>query len=64
MDIFYFGYYRKELALYLESKLGASPEQIILIFTIIMTIPFSFLNYFIHSKTNRLLYSFLIGFLF
>ena len=55
MDIFYLGYFRKELALYLESKLGASPEQIILIFTIIMTIPFSFLNYCIHNKTNRLL---------
>ena len=50
MDIFYLGHLRKEFALYLEEKLGASSEQIIIITTIAFQIPLSFLNYLIHDK--------------
>ena len=61
MDIFYLGYLRKEFALYLEEKLGASYEQIVLVSTIAFQIPFSFLNYFIHDKKSRLIYCILVG---
>ena len=62
MDIFYLGHLRKEFALYLEEKLGASSEQIIIITTIAFQIPFSFLNYLIHDKKSRLIYSLVVGF--
>lgn len=61
MDLFYLGYLRKNFALYLESKVGAPSEQIILITTISSAIPFSFLNYFIYNKKPRLIYSLLVG---
>ena len=61
MDIFHLGYFRKQFALYLESKLGAPVDQIILVTTISSAIPFSFLNYLIKNKTTRLIYSLLIG---
>ena len=63
MDLFYLGSLRKQLALYLENKLGAPSEQIILIITMASAIPFSFLNYLIHDRAARLLYSLIIGFI-
>ena len=55
---------RKRFALYLEDKIGAPSEQIIIITTMVAVIPFSFLNYLIKGHTNRLLYAFIIGILF
>lgn len=55
---------RYNLAIFLEGKLGAPSEQIILITTMAAAIPFSLLNYLIKGRTNRLLYSLIIGFLF
>lgn len=63
MVLFYIGFLRRQLALYLEKKLGAPPEQIILITTMASAIPFSFLNYLIQDRTARLLYSLIIGFI-
>ena len=59
----YIGDLRKQLALYLENKLGAPSEQIILITTMASAIPFSLLNYFINNRKARLLYSLIIGFI-
>ena len=61
MVLFYIGFLRRQLALYLEKTLGAPPEQIILITTMASAIPFSFLNYLIQDRTARLLYSLIIG---
>ena len=61
MDIFYLGFLRKQIALFIESKLGAPIEQIILVTTIASAIPFSFINYLIHNRNARLMYSLLIG---
>lgn len=55
---------RKTFAVYLEGKVGAPSEQIILITTMAAAIPFSFLNYLIKGRTNRLLYSLIVGFIF
>ena len=55
---------RKRFAVYLEGKVGAPSEQIILITTMAAAIPFSLLNYLIKGHTNRLLYCFIIGILF
>ena len=63
MDILYLGSLRKQLALYLEDKLGAPSEQIILITTMASAIPFSLLNYLIHNRTMRLYYSLIVGFI-
>ena len=63
MDLLYLGSLRRQLALYLEIKLGAPSEQIILIITMVLAIPFSFLNYLIHNRTARVLYSLIIGFI-
>ena len=63
MDLLYLGSLRRQLAFYLEIKLGAPSEQIILIITMALAIPFSFLNYLIHNRTARLLYSLIIGFI-
>ena len=52
---------RSQLATYLEGKLGAPVEQIILITTMVAAIPFSLLNHFIYNRTLRLLYSLIIG---
>ena len=59
----YIGGLRSELASYLENKLGAPSEQIVLITTMSAAIPFSLLNYFISNRTSRLLYSLIIGFI-
>ena len=63
MVFYYIGGLRKQLALYLESKLGAPSEQIILITTMASAIPFSLLNYLISNRRARLLYSLIIGFI-
>ena len=55
---------RMNFAIYLESKVGAPKEQIIIITTLAAAIPFSFLNYFVKGKNNRILYSLIIGFIF
>ena len=55
---------RKRFALYLEDKIGAPSEQIILITTMAAAIPFSLLNYLIKGRINRLLYCFIVGILF
>ena len=63
MVFYYIGGLRKQLALYLESKLGAPSEQIILITTMASAIPFSLLNYLISNRRVRILYSLIIGFI-
>ena len=63
MSFNYIGSLRSELASYLEVKLGAPSEQIILITTMAAAIPFSLLNYFIFNRTARLLYSLIVGFI-
>ena len=55
---------RKQFAVFMESKVGAPSEQIILITTMAAAIPFSLINYLIKGRTSRLLYSLIIGFLF
>ena len=52
---------RRQFSLYLEKELGSPAEQIALITTMAAAIPFSLLNYFIHNRTLRLLYSLIIG---
>lgn len=59
----YIGGLRKDLAIYLESRLGAPSEQIVLITTMASVIPFSLLNYLIHNRKARLLYSLIVGFI-
>ena len=48
----------------LSGKIGAPGNQIALILTMLCVIPFCFLNYFIHGKKIRLIYSLVLGFLF
>ena len=55
---------RMRFAIYLESKVGAPREQIVLISTMAAAVPFSFLNYFIKGHKNRILYSLIVGFAF
>ena len=63
MDLFYIGYLRKNIADYISSRVHSPAEQIILIMTIASAIPFSLVNYFIHNKTPRLIYSLVVGFI-
>ena len=56
--------FRDNLCEQLSKKIGVAGNQIALIFTMLSVIPFSFLNYFIHGKNIRLLYSFILGFFF
>ena len=49
---------------YISTKFNIPLDQIILITTILMTIPCCFLNYLIKGKKNRLLYSLILGFSF
>lgn len=63
MDIFYLGLLREKFSLYIKSKIDAPIEHIILITTIISSIPFGLLNYYIHNRNLRLLYSLIIGFI-
>jgi D-alanyl-lipoteichoic acid acyltransferase DltB (MBOAT superfamily) len=55
---------RKKFAIYIGDQVGAPEEQIVIISTMAAVIPFSILNYCIKGKTNRLLYSLIIGFMF
>ena len=48
----------------LSSIIKAPANQISLIITMISIIPFTFLNYFIHGKNLRLIYSFVLGLFF
>ena len=63
MDLFYLGYLRKSIADYISSKVGSPADQIILIMTITFAIPFGLINYLIHNKTSRLIYSLAVGFI-
>jgi len=56
--------YRDNFGEFLGKKIGAPGNQISLIITMLSVIPFCFLNYLIHGKTPRLIYSFVVGFLF
>lgn len=56
--------FRDEISESLSKKIGVPGNQISLILTMLCTIPFCFLNYFIHGKKIRLLYSFILGFFF
>ncbi len=58
------GNLRDELCKNLEGITGAPSAQICLILTILATIPFCFLNYFIHGKQVRLWYSLILGLIF
>lgn len=55
---------RDKISESLSKKIGAPGNQIALIMTMLCIIPFSFLNYFIHGKKIRLIYSFVLGLLF
>lgn len=55
---------RSNACTYLESKIGAPSEQICLILTILLTIPFCFINYLLHGKQLRLFYSLILGLIF
>lgn len=55
---------RTDVCTYLEGKLGAPSEQICLILTILLTVPFCFFNYLIHGKNFRLFYSLILGLIF
>ena len=48
----------------ISKVIGAPGNQIALIITMLIAIPFCFLNYHIHGKNARLIYSFVLGFLF
>ena len=63
MDLFYLGYLRKSIADYISSKVNSPAEQIILIMTIASAIPFSWAHYFFRNKTQRLIYSLVVGFI-
>ena len=56
--------FRDEIGEKLSKIIKAPANQISLIITMLCVIPFCFLNYFIHGKKARLLYSFILGFLF
>ena len=55
---------RAQISENLSKKIGAPENQIALIITMLCIIPFSFLNYFIHGRKIRLIYSLVLGFLF
>jgi hypothetical protein len=52
---------RKKIAENLSLKIGAPPEQIVLILTMLLIIPLNIINYFIKGKYPRLLYSLILG---
>ena len=56
--------FRDSIAEQLSKIIKAPANQISLILTMLCVIPFCFLNYLIHGKRTRLLYSFILGFLF
>ena len=52
--------FRDTISESLSKKIGAPGNQKALILTMLCVIPFSFLNYFIHGKNIRLIYSFVL----
>ena len=56
--------FRQNLAESLSKVIGAPANQLSLIITMLCVIPFCFLNYLIHGKQARLIYSLVLGFLF
>ena len=56
--------FRDNIAEQLSKVIKAPANQISLILTMLCVIPFCFLNYLIHGKRARLLYSFILGFFF
>ena len=56
--------FRYKFCHFLSIKLNIPIDQLILVTTIIMTIPCCFLNYSIKGKNNRLYYSLILGFIF
>ena len=56
--------FRDNIAEQLSKIIKAPANQISLILTMLCVIPFCFLNYLIHGKRARLLYSFILGFFF
>ena len=56
--------FRDRLSEYLSSIIGAPPNQIGLILTMLSVIPFCLLNYLIHGKNPRLIYSLVLGLFF
>ena len=55
---------RKNFATYVSERVGAPVEQIIIITTMAVVVPFSLFNYFLKGRTSRLLYSLIVGFMF
>jgi hypothetical protein len=55
---------REHLGESISKVIGAPANQISLIITMLSVIPFCLLNYFIHGKQIRLIYSLILGFLF
>ena len=56
--------YRQNICEKLSKMIGPPPDQLILIVTMISVIPFCFLNYLIHGKYPRLIYSLILGLFF
>ena len=56
--------FRDSISESLSKVIKAPANQISLIITMISVIPFTFLNYFIHGKKARLIYSLVLGLFF
>jgi len=56
--------YRDNLGKSLSKVIGAPPDQLSLIITMLSVIPFCFINYLLHGKNVRLIYSLVLGFFF
>ena len=56
--------YRQNICEKLSKMIGPPPDQLILIVTMLSVIPFCFLNYLIHGKYPRLIYSLVLGLFF
>ena len=56
--------FRLKLCQFLSIKSNIPLDQVILVISILMTIPCCYINYFIKGKNNRLLYSLILGFSF
>ena len=55
---------RAKISESLSKKIGTPENQVALIITMLCVIPFTFINYFIHGRKIRLIYSLVLGFLF
>ena len=56
--------FRDNLGKSLSKVIGAPPDQLSLIVTMLSIVPFCFINYLLHGKQIRLLYSLILGFFF